>query len=318
MSFSNLTASFNWQESAAAFLGSSNSLPQDLYAGTNFDSLSWAERKWVDWYLYWGNPVIATGVMSFLLHEFCYFGRCIPWMIVDQFNYFKKWKIQEGKQNTLAEQWKATKYVLLTHFTVELPQIWGFHPICEYFGMSTHQVPFPSFWTIFYQVVMFFFFEDFFHYIAHRALHHRSVYKYVHKIHHEYSAPFGLAAEYAHPIEILVLGTGTIGGPFLWAVLSNGNLHIATVYIWIILRLFQAVDAHSGYDFPWSLHNFFPLWSGSDHHDFHHQNFVGCYSTSFRHLDYLFGTDKAYRAFRSKQRAEKKSAQEAVEAKKTK
>jgi hypothetical protein len=25
------------------------------------------------------------------------------------------------------------------------------------------------------------------------------------------------------------------------------NLHIVTMYIWITLRLFQAIDAHSGY-----------------------------------------------------------------------
>jgi methylsterol monooxygenase len=120
MSLSNLTAGFNWQESAAAFLGPSHSLPQDLYAGTDFNSLNWFEQKWVDWYLYWGNPVIATGIMSFLLHEvsrafvvipskeaieeifflhvflkLCYFGRCLPWMIIDQIDYFKRWKIQE-------------------------------------------------------------------------------------------------------------------------------------------------------------------------------------------------------------------------------
>ena len=30
-------------------------------------------------------------------------------------------------------------------------------------------------------------------------------YKYIHKIHHQYSAPFGLAAEYASPIEVMFL-----------------------------------------------------------------------------------------------------------------
>lgn len=44
---------------------------QPLYGAGNFSytDLSWAEQRWVDWYTYVGDPVIATGVMSFLLHE---------------------------------------------------------------------------------------------------------------------------------------------------------------------------------------------------------------------------------------------------------
>lgn len=161
-------------------------------------------------------------------------------------------------------------------------------------GMKTFEVPFPSWQTQLTQLVAFFFMEDAWHYFAHRLLHHKRIYKHIHKLHHEFSAPFGLAAEYAHPIEVLVLGMGTVGGPLLYCYLSGGNMHIVTVYIWIMLRLFQAVDAHSGYDFPWSLHNWFPLWAGADHHDWHHSTFTNCFSTSFRYLDYIFGTDESY------------------------
>ena len=42
---------------------------QELYAGTDFSSLNWVERQWVNWYLLIGDPVIATGLASFLLHE---------------------------------------------------------------------------------------------------------------------------------------------------------------------------------------------------------------------------------------------------------
>ena len=81
---------------------------------------------------------------------------------------------------------------------------------------------------------------------AHQALHTGVLYKHIHKIHHKYSAPFGLAAEYAHPAEVMILGTGTIAGPLLYCAF-RGDLHIVTVYAWITLRLFQAIDAHSGY-----------------------------------------------------------------------
>lgn len=91
-----------------------------------------------------------------------YFGRCLPWMVVDQLpQYFGKYKLQEvslhasrarsleagpatfsgppltiaqpltlpfdrvsqAKMPSAAQQWKCTKYVLATHFTVELPQV---------------------------------------------------------------------------------------------------------------------------------------------------------------------------------------------------
>ncbi len=43
--------------------------------------------------------------------------------------------------------------------------------------------------------------EDTWHYFVHQLLHHRRLYKYVHKIHHNFQAPFGMVAEYAHPVE---------------------------------------------------------------------------------------------------------------------
>lgn len=155
------------------------------------------------------------------------------------------------------------------------------------------------------------------------------LYKHIHKLHHKYSAPFGLAAEYAHPLEVMILGTGTIVGPLLYCKFTQ-NLHILTVYIWITLRLFQAIDAHSGYgkltlcspiytsrllilreDFPWSLQHILPFWSGAEHHDFHHMAFVNNYSTSFRWWDRMLGTDTKYRAYRQRMRAATKGLDEA-------
>lgn len=161
--------------------------------------------------------------------------------------------------------------------------------MAQFFGLST-SVPFPSVWTMAYQIAVFFVLEDTWHYFSHRALHWGPLYKAIHKIHHQYSAPFGMAAEYASPIEVMILGFGTVGCPILWCAVT-GDLHIFTMYVWIVLRLFQAVDSHSGYEFPWSLHHFLPFWAGADHHDLHHEKFVGNYSSSFRWWDYLLNTE---------------------------
>ena len=124
--------------------------------------------------------------------------------------------------------------MLLQHFTVELPQIYLFHPIVNYFGLKI-DVPFPDIWTMVWQIAIFFVMEDTFHYWAHRALHWGPLYKNIHKIHHQYSAPFGLAAEYAHPAEVFILGLGTVGSPILFCAFTQ-NLHLVTMYVWITLR----------------------------------------------------------------------------------
>lgn len=277
-------------------------------AGTDFSKLNWFESQWAAWYLWMENPILATGLMAFIMHETVYFGRCLPWIIIDQMPYFRKWKLQPTKIPSAAEQWACTRLVLLTHFTIELPQIWFFHPLAQSLGMKTWQVPFPSWTTIAYQILIFLMMEDAWHYVSHQALHYGPLYRNIHKLHHRYSAPFGLAAEFAHPLEILILGVGTIGGPLLYCYLTQ-NLHIITVLLFVILRLQQAVDAHSGYDFPISMRHWFPLWSGAEHHDFHHMAFTNNYSTSFRYLDYIFGTDNKYRAYKARVRAGQKAGE---------
>ncbi len=42
---------------------------EQLYQNIDFSSLNWFEQQWVAWYVWIGNPIIATGLMSFLLHE---------------------------------------------------------------------------------------------------------------------------------------------------------------------------------------------------------------------------------------------------------
>ncbi|EAQ88125.1 hypothetical protein CHGG_04744 [Chaetomium globosum CBS 148.51] len=226
------------------------------------------ERLWASWYLWMQNDTIATGIMSFVMHEFVYFGRSLPWIIIDAIPFFNKYKLQNTKVPTWKEQWECAGLVLLSHCTVELPQIWLFHPIATYFGLD-YGVPFPPAWKMAMQIAIFFAVEDAWHYWMHRALHYGPLYKSIHKLHHTYSAPFGLAAEYASPIE--------------------------------------AIDAHSGYDFPWSLRRILPFWAGADHHDLHHERFIGNYASSFRWWDYCLDTEAGEAA--SKQRRERKLAE---------
>lgn len=279
--------------------------------------LNWLERAWASWYIYMNNDILATGLLFFLTHEVMYFGRCLPWMIIDRIAYFQQWKIQPTKLPLDREQWECFKSVIKLHFLVEALPIWLFHPLCASLNISV-LVPFPLIKVMAAQIAMFFVLEDQWHYWSHRAFHWGIFYKYIHKQHHRYAAPFGLAAEYAHPVEVMALGFGTVGFPILyawsakkWPQYALPDLHLFTLTVWISLRLLQAVDSHSGYEFPWSLHHFLPFWAGADHHDEHHHFFIGNYASSFRWTDYLLQTEsgpvaKAYREKMQRQRAERK------------
>ena len=253
-------------------------------AGQQFPEYSTLEKMWWTHYAYWDNTILVTGIITFLSHELVYFGRCIPWAVADALpSIFRRYKIQDQKMPSAADQWNCIKYILLIHFIVELPMIVLFHPMMELFGVH-FDVPFPSLRTLMPQVLTWFFVEDAYHYWLHRAMHWGPLYRAVHRVHHQYAAPFGLTAEYASPWETMFLGCGTIVPPLIHGYVT-GNVHLVAVLVWVTLRQFQAIDSHSGYDFPWSMRHWMPLWGGADFHDDHHRYFWGNYSSSFKHWD---------------------------------
>ncbi|KAJ1649933.1 C-4 sterol methyl oxidase, partial [Coemansia sp. RSA 25] len=250
---------------------------------------NWFERTWLS--MFDGrNELLTFTVIAFLMHEMVYFGRYLPFLACDYIPALRKYKIQANKEVTGAMQWKCLKSLLFSHFIIEGPLMLGFLPVAKLAGIRTTEMPLPGWQEMAVQIAVFFVLEDFWHYWIHRLFHWGPLYRSVHKIHHEFSSPFGMTAEYAHPLETIIFGQGTIGGPVLYCRLV-GSVHAVTMFAWIWLRLFQAIDAHSGYDFPWSLHNFMPFWAGADHHDYHHASFVNNFSSSFRWWDTLFGTD---------------------------
>jgi len=119
---------------------------------------------------------------------------------------------------------------------------------------------------------------------AHWALHHRILYKYIHYVHHEFTAPFALAAIHAHPIELVISNLIPLTAGFVLF-----RPHFFFTYIWILGACLGTQIHHSGYRLPWIS----SFDEQPDFHDFHHQRFSCCYG-NIGWFDKLHGTSKLY------------------------
>lgn len=147
-----------------------------------------------------------------------------------------------------------------------------------------HLGPLPPLWEVAVELVVFLALDDFLFYWMHRALHTPWLFKRVHGIHHRILTPWAITGHYMHPVEYIGTGLVMLVGPVLLGA------HVATVWLWIALRQWEAAEGHSGYDLPWSPTRLFPGSDGALHHDAHHAKVRGNYAGFFPHCDRWFGT----------------------------
>lgn len=238
--------------------------------------------------------------ITFAFHEIVYFACYAPWFLVECVPFLRQYKLQPSKPFTAEQEWNCFKRLMFSHFVIELPLMGVGHYVFTHVLGMRMDLPLPSWQSTALMVLGSLVLEDFYFYWIHRLLHHPALYKHIHKMHHDHSAPFGMAAEYAHPIETIFLGIGTFLGPLFFGT------HVFQLHVWLLVRLFQTIEAHVGYDLPWSPRQFLPFYGGAEYHDFHHETFTGNYASSFIIWDYVFGTDVKYRQRREKLRAQGK------------
>lgn len=107
-----------------------------------------------------------------------------------------------------------------------------------------------------------------------------------------------IAAEYAHPVEqVLANFIPTFGG------LALCGAHPLTFMLWIVIRILETVESHSGYHFRYSPFSFSDYQGGADVHDFHHSVNKGNYGSFTTFWDVVCGTDAAYKALKLKRAA---------------
>jgi len=126
--------------------------------------------------------------------------------------------------------------------------------------------------------------EDTIFYWSHRLLHTRWLFRHVHARHHRFRYVRVPSAEYAHPLENAINFVALFAGPLL---LGSA---FSTLAIWMVLRMTETTEAHSGY----------ALSPVSDRHAFHHLYAQrGCYGSFVSPWDTLMRTDREFRAWRA-------------------
>ncbi|KAI8612081.1 fatty acid hydroxylase superfamily-domain-containing protein [Chytriomyces sp. MP71] len=232
------------------------------------------------------------GTFLFAWHHLIFFSAYLPYFLFNKFKLFEQYKLQPGKEPSPTLWWSCFWHMVREQCLLHFPLMVSFRGSVAEMGMRW-TLPLPSWSEIIPALLFCLVVEDFFAYWLHRALHWGPLYKYIHKVHHTYTAPFGLVAEYGHPAETLLLGIGFTTGPLLWS--KYVGMHVFTMILWVAVRLLTTMETHCGYDMPWGLNNLIPFWGGAPFHDHHHRVFNGNYGGSFRFWDWAMGTDKRFR-----------------------
>ncbi|XP_068701654.1 fatty acid hydroxylase domain-containing protein 2-like isoform X1 [Montipora foliosa] len=229
--------------------------------------------------------VVGTNVVSF----FVFWIFCALYLFVDLTGRPKwalQYKIQDGSNQPLdlKKLLKATKLVLFNQIVVGGGFSLALYKFYQWRGCSCG-TELPSFQWVLFEIAIYSLVDELGFYYSHRLFHHPAIYRHIHKIHHEWTAPVGIVSIYAHPIEHLVANLLPVAmGPLIM------GSHIATAWMWFTMALLTTINTHSGYHFP-----FMP---SPEAHDFHHLKFTQNFGM-LGVLDRLHGTDVMFRNSRA-------------------
>lgn len=143
-------------------------------------------------------------------------------------------------------------------------------------------------WLYYFSVFpILFIMHDLYFYIMHRIMHHPSLFKYIHLVHHKSTNPSPWAAYAFHPLEAIIeQGIVVI---FYFTL----PIHISHLAIFFLFSIVYNVYGHLGYElYP---KGFNKTWIGrwintSVNHNQHHQYFKGNYGLYTLIWDRIFGT----------------------------
>lgn len=231
---------------------------------------------------------------AFLAHEIPFWIYCFIEWFLTRFKLLQKFKIEE-KNPSSELVYKSYKQVFIAHFVFQWITLYFAYDLVRLRGCF--DVAFPSIFMFVIQFAWNICVCDTLLYWNHRTLHHPSLYARFHKQHHEYKSPIPVSSEYFTFVEELATGViPTMAGPMIW------GQNYLVIFMWIIFRVSESSDAHSGYNLPFSI---FRLGRPSDRHWFHHSHNTGCFGAFLTFWDRVGGSDVTYLEWKKSEAAKK-------------
>mmetsp|Transcript_73452 Transcript_73452/g.206256 ORF Transcript_73452/g.206256 Transcript_73452/m.206256 type:complete len:298 (+) Transcript_73452:86-979(+) len=209
-----------------------------------------------------------------------------------------QFKIQKDQRFDMNKIGKVVKVLLMNQALIYVFAVfvdWAMHDTPNFLNPVL-----PSHKEMTLHIIGYVLVDEVLFYYGHRALHHKSVYRHCHKMHHEFTAPNGLVATYCHPVEMVVSNLIPLFGGCI-PLQSHGF----TILCWVVFGVLGTQTHHCGYHWPWMFYDHQPSF-----HDFHHQKF-DCNFGNITWLDKLHGTDKMWVEHRAKEAAAAKAAKAA-------
>lgn len=129
--------------------------------------------------------------------------------------------------------------------------------------------------------------DDAWFYGVHRLLHHRSLYRHIHAVHHQSVDVTPFSSMSFHVVEGFLLSA------WIFPISFSIPLYAPTLGVLQVLGLLNNIKAHLGYElYPASFNRSrLRFFTSSTHHNMHHSQFNGNYGLHFRFWDKLLGTE---------------------------